>query len=51
MLQKLLGRYNSGFLHFKGDEAGRKCLSWWKEECLKECKMHREKASLAIKDI
>ncbi|MBR3205844.1 MAG: hypothetical protein IKF58_05430, partial [Bacillus sp. (in: Bacteria)] len=38
MLQKLLGRYNSGFLHFKGDEAGRKCLSWWKEECLKECK-------------
>ncbi|MCM3045874.1 hypothetical protein K3L72_14015 [Bacillus altitudinis] len=38
MLQKLLGRYNSGFLHFKGDEAGQKCLSWWKEECLKECK-------------
>lgn len=38
VLQKLLGRYNSGFIHFKGDEAGRKCLSWWKQECLKECK-------------
>ncbi|MFJ5965926.1 hypothetical protein [Bacillus sp. NPDC093026] len=37
-LQKLLGRYNSGFIHFKGDKAGRKCLSWWKKECLKECK-------------
>ncbi|MFS0657044.1 putative nucleotide-diphospho-sugar transferase [Bacillus sp. 179-C3.3 HS] len=37
-LQKLLGRYNSGFIHFKGDEAGRKCLNWWKKECLKECK-------------
>ncbi|MGE6631674.1 putative nucleotide-diphospho-sugar transferase [Bacillus sp. NPDC077027] len=38
MLQKLLGSYNSGFIHFKGDEAGRECLNWWKQECVKECK-------------
>ncbi|MEN3818687.1 putative nucleotide-diphospho-sugar transferase [Bacillus velezensis] len=38
MLQRLLGRYNSGFLSFKTDSAGTDCLRWWKERCLEECK-------------
>lgn len=38
MLQRLLGRYNSGFISFKHDDAGTDCLEWWKERCLEECK-------------
>ncbi|MED4800163.1 putative nucleotide-diphospho-sugar transferase [Bacillus atrophaeus] len=38
MLQRLLGRYNSGFLSFKNDQAGNDCLKWWMERCLEECK-------------
>ena len=36
-LQKLMGRYNSGFISFKNDKTGRSCVKWWKEKCLNSC--------------
>lgn len=37
IIQSMLGNYNSGFISFKQDETGRKCLAWWKEQCLECC--------------
>lgn len=36
-LQEMLGRYNSGFISFRRDEAGLQCLRWWKNRCLEAC--------------
>ena len=31
------GIYNVGWLNFRRDEAGLKCLEWWREQCLEWC--------------
>jgi hypothetical protein len=31
------GRFNVGWLTFRGDSRGRACLAWWKERCLEWC--------------
>ena len=31
------GIYNVGFLFFRNDEPGRRCLEWWRERCLEWC--------------
>jgi len=36
--ERLLGKYNSGFISFKRDGIGDICLKWWKERCLEHCK-------------
>lgn len=33
----LFGRYCVQYVYFKNDENGRKCLRWWRDECLKWC--------------
>lgn len=36
-LQDLLGKYNSGFIHFKRSPRGLYCLDWWKKKCISAC--------------
>jgi hypothetical protein len=36
-IQRILGKYNSGFISFKRDELGLMALDWWKEKCLDCC--------------
>lgn len=36
-IQRILGKYNSGFISFKRDETGLAALDWWKEKCLDSC--------------
>jgi hypothetical protein len=31
------GRYNAGFIYWRHDEAGRRCLSDWRDDCLEWC--------------
>jgi len=37
------GRYNSGFISFKRDKDGLRCLDWWKGKCLQWCGDKAEK--------
>jgi len=37
------GRYNSGFISFKRDKEGFKCLEWWKGKCIHWCGDKAEK--------
>ena len=36
------GKYNAGFMMFRNDEAGRRCVSVWKEQCLEWCFEYHE---------
>lgn len=36
-ISKRCGKYNSGFISFKKDRDGLKCLNWWKVKCLTWC--------------
>lgn len=31
------GKYNVGWLYFRNNKNGRRCLRWWKEKCLQWC--------------
>lgn len=31
------GRFNAGFISFRKDEEGQRCLDWWRERCLAWC--------------
>lgn len=31
------GKFNVGFLSFRNDESGRKCLEWWRDKCIEWC--------------
>ncbi len=35
--EKLVGVYNVGYLSFRNDLSGRKCLTWWRERCIEWC--------------
>jgi lipopolysaccharide biosynthesis glycosyltransferase len=41
---KRFGIYNVGFLSFRNDEWGRKCLEWWRNKCIEWC-YDREEAN------
>lgn len=32
-----LGRFNVGLLSFRNDDAGLRCLDWWRERCIEWC--------------
>ncbi|MCT4621489.1 MAG: hypothetical protein N4A62_19140 [Marinisporobacter sp.] len=36
-LERLLGKYNSGFISFKRDNNTYNCLKWWKDRCIEWC--------------
>ncbi|MDZ3952412.1 glycosyltransferase [Bacillus thuringiensis] len=36
-LIEITGKYNSGFISFKNDSIGHKCLKWWGNRCIKVC--------------
>jgi len=36
------GRFNVGWLTFRGDESGLECLNWWRERCLEWCYARQE---------
>ena len=31
------GRFNVGYMSFRNDDSGRKCLEWWREQCVEWC--------------
>jgi len=31
------GKYNAGFIAFRNDTEGRRCLEWWRSKCLEWC--------------
>lgn len=31
------GKYNVGVVTFRGDQNGKRCLEWWREQCLQSC--------------
>jgi len=31
------GRFNVGYMTFRNDDSGRKCLEWWRERCIEWC--------------
>lgn len=37
------GIYNSGLISFKNNQRARRCISWWKEQCLNQCSCSFEK--------
>jgi hypothetical protein len=41
------GKYNVGFLSFRNDAWGRKCLEWWRSKCIEWCYEKEEGARFA----
>lgn len=39
---QITGKYNSGFISFKNDQIGVQAVKWWKENCLKACRISPE---------
>jgi hypothetical protein len=35
--REMFGIYNVGFLFFRNDPEGRRCLQWWRDRCLEWC--------------
>ena len=43
----MFGKYCVQFVYFKNDDAGRNCLRWWRDECLKWCYCKMENGKYA----
>lgn len=41
------GEFNVGFLTFRNDDEGRKCLSWWRDRCIEWCYDRHENGKFA----